>query len=204
VRFRRPQCWNDWQPRHDQRLRELAGTMPLPQIAATLLEEFGIPRTLAALRTRCASLGVSQHPGWTLREVARLCGVHHGTVSRWIREGLLPAAPVQPGPSVTQWWIRPAALEAFLRAYPERLDWQRMPVSRYRALVEIEWRRDPFWTRLEVQQRTGASPAAVIWAQRHGRLPAVRSHRWSQWGGQWLYRRSAVFAWQRRAQEASA
>jgi hypothetical protein len=179
-------------------LRALAGTLPLPQIAALLFEEFGIPRTLNAIRDRLSHLGVSQHAGLTLREAARLCGVHHGAVGAWIRAGDLPAAPVQPGPIVTQWWIRPAALETFVRTHPERLDWQRMPVSRYRALVEVEWRRDPFWTRQEIQQRTGATPAAVIWAQKHGRLSAVRSHRWSQWGGQWLYRRSAVLAWERR------
>jgi excisionase family DNA binding protein len=52
----------------------------------------------------------------TTEEVAQLLGVTRQTVSRWIREGRLPARAIESGPRVI-YRIRYDAFVAFVRRY---------------------------------------------------------------------------------------
>jgi predicted site-specific integrase-resolvase len=139
----------------------------------------------------------------TVAEVARLCGVSARVPRLWIQRGLLPARvlPRQWG----RYRVSPAGLEAFLRAHPEQVQPARMPATRWRGLVEAGLQADPFWPVERVAAYVGRAGVTIRAWVRRGVLPAVWAPSAAGTGpGRWLVRRSAVFAWQRRAEEASA
>jgi hypothetical protein len=69
--------WDAWLLAEDRRLAELAPLLEVPQLAAELAAEFGIPRTPQAVRHRAASLGVRVPIRWmSLADVEAFIRAH--------------------------------------------------------------------------------------------------------------------------------
>ena len=74
--------WDAWLLGEDLRLAELAPLLEVPQLAAELASEFGIPRTAQAVRHRAASLGVRVPIRWlSLADIERMFDEYLGRFS---------------------------------------------------------------------------------------------------------------------------
>jgi len=152
--------WDAWLLAEDRRLAELAPLLEVPQLAAELASEFGIPRTPQAVRHRAASLGVRVPIRWmSLADVERLFGVDGGTVlRRWMATGALRALPRSGRGRAPHWRFRETDVEAFIRAHPWLYDWKRMdPANRLRSLAEVIHKADPWLTLAEAELQSALS-----------------------------------------------
>lgn len=191
-----------WESTQEARLRELAGTLTLAEIAALLTAEFGIPRTALAVRVRCTLLRLSaQLRDLSGLEVAGILGVNPQCITRWLTSGLLAGRRQTPSKPQSPWAVTPVALEAFIRAHPECYDWQRVKAGRWRALAEGEWRRDPLYTLTEAARWLGVGPWMVGQYIRQGRLMAGQRPDRVRFAC-WYVRRSALVRFQQQRQIA--
>src|ERR1700687_2465456 len=124
--------WDAWLLAEDRRLAELAVLLEVPQLAAELASEFGIPRTPQAVRHRAARLGVRVPTRWLrLAGIERLFGVDGETVlRRWLASGALRALPRSGRGRAPHWRFRETDVEAFIRAHPWLYGWKRMHVGK--------------------------------------------------------------------------
>lgn len=169
----RPPQLNDWSPEEEAVLRRLLGTMPLPQLAAALSAEYGIPRSARAVEMRVRGWGMSQSvDAYTVRDIRRIFSVRFEVVKRWIADGFLEA---QYGGerAGTHWAIFAPAVEAFIREHPGRYYWRGIRVRRWRNLAEIVARRAPWVPLTEIAVRYSVSETTLKRWIHAGRLPAV-------------------------------
>lgn len=144
--------WDGWDHDEVALLRDLGGTLPLPAILERVNAIALRPRTLAAARIKARKLGLSLAWHRSQRETARLFGVDDHVVADWIARGWLRATPWRRmGPHVVV-NVADADLEAFIRAHSAQVDPARMQPGRWRALAEVEHRRDP-WLSLDALAR---------------------------------------------------
>jgi hypothetical protein len=184
-------------------LRALVNEHTAAECATILSAEFpGTPRTATAVLLRAKRRGMSR-PGsgtYTAQQLGRLFGVDPSTVSKsWIRRGWLAGGRLtdRPGAALC---VTAAALEQFIRNSPHVYDWRVMPVSRWRSLAEMVWRRDPLLTVAEAARATGISVATLRNHLARGWL--VGRRRFQPGGarlGCWIIPRSALrqFAYRR-------
>jgi GNAT superfamily N-acetyltransferase len=201
---RRKPCRPDrWTAAHERRLRELVGEHSAAEIAAALSAEFpGTPRTATAVLVHAKRLGL--RPGqatYNARQVAYFFGIDGKTVTHsWVARGWLPGT--RTAGYASQWCFPPAAVEAFIRAYPAAYDVARMPASRWRSLAEAVLRRDPLLTIEEASQAYGIKAATLRTHLAQGWLPGAR--RFEPGGaraGRWLVPRSALLHFRYRRPE---
>jgi hypothetical protein len=169
-----PDCWT---PAEDRLLRELAGTLPMPVLAARLERDTGYPRTEAAIRIRCKRLGISAYARcMTMREVEHVFGTSHRTVRmHWIATGLLVARRWGGRGPNEGWWIERTDVEAFIRAYPWAYDWTAMreghPLTK---LAETVNRADPWLDYATVAAYLGLAKGNLDKWVRRGLVPHRR------------------------------
>lgn len=193
--------WDAWDSTQDARLRALTGTRTVPELAAALATEFGIPRSACAVRCRCWALGLSlQVSDLGGQDVARVLGAHHVRVTQWLTTGLLVGRRLTPGLPRSPWAVTPAALEAFIRTHPECYEWRRVQ-GRWRHLAEGEWRRDPLYTLTEAARWLGLSQTTVRKYITLGELAAGERPDRVRWE-RWYVRRSALVRFQQQRQHA--
>jgi hypothetical protein len=152
--------WDAWLLAEDRRLAQLAPLLEVPQLAAELANEFGIPRTPQAVRRRAASLGVRVPLRWmSLADIERLFGVDGGTVlRRWMASGALRVLPRSGRGRAPNWRFRETDVEAFIRAHPWLYDWRRMQAAhRFRSLAEVIHKADPWLTLGEAKLQSSLS-----------------------------------------------
>jgi hypothetical protein len=197
----KPRFWHAWLPPHDARLRAWAGVLPADEIAARLTAEFDVPRTPTAVRVRLRRLGLSQQlVHYTAQQVGYLFGVAGKTVTAsWVRRGWLVGRQLT-AQAGSAWVFTAADVEQFIRAHSHAVDWRRMPPSRWRALAEVDWRRDPWLTVPEAAWMSGVAASTLRNHLAAGWLVGAR--RFAKGGahaGAWLVRRSALrqFAYRR-------
>lgn len=179
--------WDAWNPEQDDALRQLAGTMPLADVAAELSRRFGVPRTVAAVRIRCKRLGVSAWArGWSLRDLERFAGVDHRVIVRWwIEPGLLRARRWDGRGPHAGWWIDVAEIERFVReapwAYdPARLRVERVPrdrrteAARLRSIALTVHAADPWRSYAELRQYLGMTLRNLDRWRERGLIPHRR------------------------------
>lgn len=90
------------------------------------------PSSIDLKRTRL-SLMRGEPEGCSSAALAALLGVHGTTVCRWISSGLLKARQTPGG----DWLIRDEDIRAFMRAYPMRVEFQRIPRGNEPWLIDI-------------------------------------------------------------------
>jgi hypothetical protein len=152
--------WDAWLLAEDRRLAQLAPLLEVPQLAAELASEFGIPRTPQAVRHRAATLGVRVPIRWmSLADIERLFGIDGGTVlRRWVASGALRALPRSGRGRAPHWRFRETDVEAFIRAHPWLYDWKRMQMaSRFRSLAEVIHKVDPWLILAEAELQSSLS-----------------------------------------------
>lgn len=194
--------WDAWDSTQDARLRALTGTRTVPEIAAALTAEFGIPRSACAVRCRCWALGLSLQIGdLGGLGVARVLGADHSRVTQWLTTGLLVGRRLNPAKAGSPWAVTPAALEAFIRTHPECYEWQRVQAGHWRHLAEGEWRRDPLYTLTEAARWLGLSQTTVRKYITLGELAAGERPDRLRWE-RWYVRRSALVRFQQQRQHA--
>lgn len=169
--------WDTWTPLQCQRLAELAGQLEAPDVAATLFSEFGIPRTLAAVRIQAKRqrLSLERH-GYSQRQLEQLFGVDHRAIVRWwIEPGLLKAQRCRPRGPHAGWHITRSHLEAFISEHTWAYDWQRMqPGHPLSSLAEVAHKGDP-WVTLDVACRwIKINPHNLLKWRRRGLVPTRR------------------------------
>lgn len=187
----RPKMPDGWTPEEDRLLRELAGTMPLPELAERLARESGYRRTVHALRIRCKRLDVSAYAACvTLIELEAVFGSCHRTIRKhWLETGLLPARRWAGRGSHPGWWIERTDVERFIREQAWAYDWRAMRAGHpWTKLAETVYRADPWLSRDEAMAYLRLAPAQFVKWQRRGLIP----HRRRPGGGGWrvLVRRS--------------
>lgn len=202
-----PPC-EPWTPREDDRLRALAGTMPVREVAERLDADLGAARTPAEVRGRAGELSVSLAPrGLRLREVAALFGVADETiVAHWIAAGLLSAANWEEEDAPPFRWVRDADLEAFVRQHPWAYKPRSMrPGHRLTQLAEVCHRRATWVPLAEAAGWLRAPEAAVAAQVAAGALPHRVRHGYDPTGqGELLVPADALFDLRERLQDASA
>lgn len=201
-----------WLPKHDARLRELAGSRPLPEVAARLSDEFALPRSAEACRIRCVRLGISTWVhGLSMRDVERLFRVDHRAILRWwVEPGLLVGTRWDGrGPEVG-WWFEPSDLERFVREHRHAYEAERTDAAhRLGKLARTLHRADPWLDAGALGTYLGVTRKTIQrWAER-GLLPEHRRRYGAGGCGRIVVRRSdfcaiarrlgpAIEAWRRR------
>jgi hypothetical protein len=154
-----------WMPEHEERLRQLAGTMDRKQLAETLSREFpDAPRTVHAVSIRAQRLGISLWPpGRSLWEISKLLGVSDKRILTWISLGWLEAFPYEAGAGVgrCRWRVHDDALQAFLRAHGEQYDPKRVKGTSPMANLARLYARGRVPQRLSVPPRTKQTDEAA-------------------------------------------
>lgn len=165
-----------WSPAEERRLRDLAGTVQVRQIARILTDEFGVPRTKAAVNTRAKLLGVSLWwDGYSQNQVAALFGVTFTTVGRWRTDGLLrcEAWEVGRGPR-GQWRVAEQDLIAFISSHTWAYGVEPMQPGPLRSRAELAHRRDPWLTCERAAQLMGVSRELLSYYCKRGMVPHRR------------------------------
>lgn len=147
--------WDTWTPPQRSRLAELAGQVEAADLAAMLSAEFGIPRTLPAVRIQAKRQRLSlERRGYSQRQIEWLFGVDHRAVMRWwITPGHLQAERCRARGPHAGWHVSHAALEAFVRDETWAYDWRRMqPGHPMTMLAEVAHKAEP-WVTLDVACR---------------------------------------------------
>jgi transposase-like protein len=180
----------EWLREHDARLRALAGALPVEAIAGTLSAEFGVPRSVFAVRKRAGQLGASVllERSYTCADLARLFGSSARTIrTRLLESGLLRGTRRRSGEGLgvkpPHWHVTAADLEAFIRGCPWAYGWRRMPAGHpLKRLAEVVGRADPWMGRAEVARSLGVSVSSLgAWLSRvvieeRPRLVGEQSH----------------------------
>lgn len=202
-----------WNLEQETRLRDLAGTCPVPEIAERLSDEFATPRTVAAVRVRARRLGLSLWAqGWSLRDVERLFRLHHRAIVRWwVEPGLLPGTRWAGRGPHAGWWFDPDAVERFVREHGYAYDWRRMdPRHPLAGLAQATNRRDPWVTYAETAAYVGIAPANLDRWRKRGLVPHQRRPKGGPGAGLIVVRasalpaiREAIRAAQRRARQTT-
>ncbi len=166
----------EWTPGEELRLRELAGTVQVREIARILSREFHVPRTSCAVSVRAAILGLSLWwDGYSQNQVAEIFSVWFATVARWRREGLLAGEHWEVGRgSHGQWHFSDEAISAFIDGCTWAYDSETMAPGRWRSRAEVAHRADPWLTARDVAAIWHVHPATVMTWIREGRIPHRR------------------------------
>lgn len=166
-----------WSPAEELRLRELAGKVQVRELARMLSDEFGVPRTKAAVSIRGRMLDISLWwgGGYSQMEVARIFGVWFRTVERWRDEGLLQGEAWEVGRGrFGQWHITEAALAEFVDQCTWAYALETMPAGPWRTRALVAHRADPWLTIDQLAELWRANVRTVrAWAIQ-GRLPHRR------------------------------
>lgn len=135
---------------------------------------------------------------YTSRAVAKEMGVSCSkTIVAWYDRGYLAGkpAPFVNGPNKV-WFFDYDDIIACITQRPWLCDLKRMPQSYFRSIVQAEWKRDPWYTRIEAAEFLGLGTVGPIWRYlKAGWLHGVR--RPSGGGkGAWIFRHSALAEFQ--------
>jgi hypothetical protein len=190
-----------WRPEHDARLRELAGTRPLYEIAPLLSDEFALPRTAEACRIRCVRLGISTwSKGYSMRDVEKLLGADHRAILRWWVEPELLVGRRWDGRGEDRgWWFEPADVERFVREHRHAYDALRTDAKHpLGKLARLLHRADPWLDSAALGEYFGVLPNTIAdWAA--GGLIPEHKRRYGAGGlGRIVVRRSDFAAIARR------
>ncbi len=177
--------WDVWLADEDRRLRELAAVFETVELAARLSQEFGGPRTPAAVRRRARLLGVSlgtRH--LSLSDIETIFDVDGGTVlRRWVADGYLRVLPRRGAGRARRWEFRETDVQAFIRAHPWLYDWRKMRAGVLRSLAEVVHRAEPWLSLEEAAARGGLSVKQLRRRVEREDLPhARRWHGRAPWG----------------------
>lgn len=173
--------WHAWSDEQSNRLIELAGTRDVSELAACLSREFGVPRTVAAVRIQAKRLSISLvRRGYTLRDLEKVFGADHKKIVKfWLEPGYLVGERCfQRGPH-PGWLVSVASLERFVRDYAWAYGVRAMqPGHPMTQLALVAHRRDPWVTREQAAQWVGINKANFSkWLQRglvpHRRRPGA-------------------------------
>jgi hypothetical protein len=174
-----------WTPEQSRALATLAGTMPVPEIAAELERRFYLPRTEASLRIQAKRLGISLWPhGLGMRDLERLFGFDHRViVKHWVAPGYLHGRRWQGRGPNQGWWFPEREVERFIREHGWLVDLDRMPKGhRLTRVAETALRADPWVCGLDdIGRVLGLAPVQIKkWMSRglipHERRPVAGSH----------------------------
>lgn len=166
----------EWTRNEERRLRQLAGTLQVREIARILTREFAVPRTKAAVNTRAKLLGLSLWwEGYSQNEVSAIFGVCTTTVAHWRSDGLLSAEPWEVGRgSRGQWHFSDESLIAFIDGCTWAYDLYTMAAGRWRRRAEVAQRADPYLTVYQLAAAWHVNPETVQRWGREGRIPTKR------------------------------
>jgi hypothetical protein len=165
-----------WSAGEQLRLRELASTVQVRQVARMLSNEFGVPRTKAAVSVRAHLLGISLWwDGYSQNQVAELFGVWFKTVERWRCDGLLEAHAWEVGRGrFGQWHFTEQDLASFIDTCQWAYGLEKMPAGPFRSRAEVAHHADPWLTSEEVAHVWNVSRETVCLWVRQGRIPHKR------------------------------
>lgn len=182
-----------WHSDEDDRLRQLAGTMPLPDLVNLLNDEFAHlrpVRTLGGVTLRAnRKLGVLVEyvEGFTMQQIARIVGWEnaYGESRRgsygpliyrhWIAPGLLRGAKIRGRGRDGRWQIMEAEFERFLDEHPYAYDWRRFAPGPWRSRAEVIARRSPWRTVDDLRIYLGLQHLN-FWESRWRDIPHKRRH----------------------------
>lgn len=118
-----------WTPEQNRALIALAGTRPVPEIAAELERRFHLPRSEAGVRIQAKRLGISLwSAGYSMRDLSGLFGFDHRVIRRkWIDAGHLTGRRWQGRGPFDGWWFEAGEVERFIRECGWLVDLGRMP-----------------------------------------------------------------------------
>lgn len=170
---RHPEAWT---PDQDARLRQLAGTRPVAEIAAALSEEF-LPRTTVSVRIRATRLGLSLFAqGLSMTSLEVLFGVDHRVIRRrWVAPGLLAGRRWSGRGGHPGWWFEEAEVERFVREAPWVYEVGRMQKGhRLTQLAQLLARSDPWLSLAEAEQALHYAPGCLGRWLRRGLVPHKR------------------------------
>lgn len=164
-----PKRW-PWTPNEDAVIVENVPGLPLADLTTLVNRAHGHQHSPRAVEARIYELGLSKKGAatYSVSRLAPILGTHHEKVVRWIERGILAAERWDPSRQAVYrnrpgWWmIRPADVEAFLRAYPWEVDWRAMQAGHpLTLLAQSVQRRDPYLTIAEAARRVGLSVTAL-------------------------------------------
>ena len=151
------------------------------------------PNSLKIITFR--KLGINQKSNiYTSRSLAREMGVSCSkTIVAWYNRGYLAGkpAPFRNGPNQV-WFFDYDDIVDCLTKRPWLCRLKRMPQSYFRSIVQAEWDKDPWYTRIEAANFLGLATAGPIWRYvKEGWLQGVRR---PSGGGQgaWIFRHSTL------------
>lgn len=171
-----------WADDEKDRLRVLAGTMPLPELVDQMNAEFAhvrLPRSRHGIMIMASRLGVlvEYTEGLTMRDLEHIVGWNDVAIVRhWVTPGLLPGRKVRGRGTVDgRWQFLEADLRRFIEDHPEAYDWQRFAPGPWRRLAEVAARRSPWRTKQQLLDYLGLQ-WPNWWEKRWRTIPHVRRH----------------------------
>jgi hypothetical protein len=153
---RGPKTYQAWTDAEDRWLLAHARDFPIPMLIAMMATEFEVTRTYESICKRKYDLGVqdADHTWLSSDDIARVLGVGKTFVRSCMQAGLIPWRHSGRFPHGNR-AVFPHELDAFVKAEHLRFRPEKMPPSRWRAIVELEYRTHRYLTVPEVARLLG-------------------------------------------------
>lgn len=205
---RAPKTYRSWSPDQDDWLRVHALDYPVPQLIVMMRSEFDIERTYESIAKRKHDLGLMDfdHTWLSSRQTARVLGVAASWMWTIRTKRLIQTYPAN-RKSRRDVGILPSDLEDFVRREHLRLNPETMPPSRYRSIVEMEYRTNRYMTVPQVARALGIGNWTDMVREifKSGAIPAVMIAKAGRNGGpRWVAKQADVLAYLAERDQAAA